>query len=342
MFRTLLKITSLAALACSANAATDPLAGAPVRVGGAQSAFAAEGSVEAVRQSTVSSQVAGVILQLAVKPGDKVKAGQLLASIDARAARQTAAAGGAQVDAARAELEVAGRDFARQQQLFEQKFISQAALDRAEAQYKTARAQAGSLRAQADAAITQAGYFTVSAQYAGLVSDIPAMPGDMALPGRTLLTMYDPAQMRVTVNVPQEVVASLLVGQPVKIELPGLAPALRWQTATSVSVLPAADAGTHTVQVRLDLPATPGLVPGMYARALLPTAAGEDRRLYVPAKAVFRRAELTAVYILNEQGAPLLRQVRPGPKVGEEIEILSGVAAGERVALDPLAAAKLR
>jgi hypothetical protein len=119
--------------------------------------------------------------------------------------------------------------------------------------------------------------------------------------------------------------------------------AQRWLTATAMTVLPVADAGTHTVQVRLDLPAKlAGLTPGMFARALLPVAAGEDRRLYVPVKAVFRRAELTAVYVLSEQGEPLLRQVRPGPIVGDDIEILSGVAAGERVALDPLAAARAR
>jgi RND family efflux transporter MFP subunit len=190
-------LMALAALsAMPGRAAPPPLANATVRVGGAQSLFAAEGAVEAVRQSVISSQVAGTIQRLAVKAGDTVKAGQLLASIDARAANQTAAASGAQVDAARAELEVATRDYARQKQLFEQKFISQAALDRAEAQFKSARAQSNSLVAQAGAAVTQSGFYTLTAPYAGLVAEVPAMPGDMAMPGRALMTIYDPLQLR--------------------------------------------------------------------------------------------------------------------------------------------------
>ncbi len=324
-----------------AGARAESLAGAAVRVSGNQATYMADGVVEAVRQSVIAPQVSGLISQLPVKAGDPVKAGQVIARIDARAARQTAAAGNAQVEAARAELAVAARDYARQKQLFEQNFISQAALDRAEAQFKSANAQANSLLAQAAVADTQAGFYTLTSPYAGWVAEVPAMPGDMAMPGRPVAIVYDPASLRVLVNVPQEIAAALLPGRPVVVEIAGAPAARHTLTATAVTVLPAADAATHTVPVRLDLPGkTGGLTPGMFARALLPVTAADQRRLYLPRAAVFRRAELTAVYVLNESGEPALRQIRTGPALGEEIEVLSGLAAGERVALDPLAAAR--
>ena len=104
-------------------------------------ASAYDGVVEAVRQTVVAAQVAGAIRSLDVKVGDRVKAGQVLARIDARTAEQTAAASDAQVIAARAALDLATRDFERQKRLFQQRFISQAALDRAEGELKSAQAQ---------------------------------------------------------------------------------------------------------------------------------------------------------------------------------------------------------
>lgn len=346
MFRRTLISFLFAGAAVAAQAegpAPAALASAPVRTGGEQSLYAAEGVVEAVRQTIVSAQVPGAIIQLAVKAGDAVQAGQLLARIDARAADQAVVASSAQADAARAELEVARRDFARQKQLFDQRYISPAALDRADAQFKTAQAQANALLAQTGVARTQSGFYTLSAPYAGLIADVPVTQGDMAMPGRPLLTVYDPASLRVTASVPQAVLAGLAANQPVKIEFPGLPAAQRWQTATRVTVLPVADAATHTVQVRLDLPAKlAGLTPGMFARAQFPVTQGDKQRLYVPLDATFRRAEVTAVYVLTGQDKPLLRQVRLGATAGGDVEVLAGVSAGERVALDPLVAAKLR
>ena len=85
----------------------------------------------------------------------------------------------------------------------------------------------------------------------------------------------------------------------------------------------------------------PGASPGMFARAWLPIAGGADARLYVPARAVVRRAELTAVYVIGGDGRALLRQVRLGRVQGDTVEVLAGVSAGERVVLDPQAAARL-
>lgn len=303
-----------------------------------------DGVVEAVRQTGVAAQVAGAVVAIEVKAGDTVKAGQVLLRIDARAADQTAAASAAQVQAARASLDVATRDFERQKQLFTQNYISQAALDRAEAQFKATQAEAQALLAQAGAARTQSGFYVVKAPYAGVVSELPVALGDMAMPGRLLLSLYDPAELRVTAAVPQTAAARLgNAGAKVRVELPGQPAERQWFTATALQVLPTADPATHTVQVRLDLPAHTGTTPGMFARAWLPVQAGDaaPARLYVPAQAVVKRAEMTGVYVVNTDGRALLRLVRVGRTAGGRTEVLSGVSAGERVALDPQAAARL-
>jgi multidrug efflux system membrane fusion protein len=359
-------MAAAAALPARASRAADdpPLALASVAVAPATAPRAAghDGVVEALRQTVVAAQVPGAIVALQVKVGDRVRAGQVLLRLDARAAEQQAGAADAQVQAARAAQEVATKEFERQKLLHQKDYISQAALDRAEAQYRSSLAQAAAQQATAGAARTESGFFTVKAPYDGIVSEVAVVLGDMAMPGRPLLTVYDPAALRVTAAVPQTVALRIGTGAAVQAELPAAGTAgttgkgaalagntggriqpLRWQ------VLPALDAATHTVQVRLDLPAGTAAAPGMFARVWLPGATGtgtgqgaDAPRLAVPARAVVRRAELTGVYVIAPDGRPLLRQVRLGPASGDQVEVLSGLAAGERVALDPQAAARAR
>lgn len=337
-----LLITALAAgpgTALAATPAAPALASVVAEGRNAANEASHDGVVEAVRQTVIAAQVPGAIVALQVKPGDSVKAGQVLARIDSHAADQNALASDATVRAARASLDVASKDFERQKQLYDKNYISQAALERAEAQFKATQAQVAAQLAQAGAAHVEAGFHTVRAPYAGVVSEVPVSLGDMALPGRPLLTLYDPSALRVTAAVPQ---ASAAPGATAlaRLELPALSAAQQWVKPLRVTALPAADSATHTVQVRFDLPATPGLVPGMFARAWIPSQGANDARVYVPGKAIVRRAELTALYVINPEGRALLRQVRLGRAAGDRVEVLSGLSAGERVALDPQAAGR--
>ncbi|HEY0820769.1 MAG TPA: efflux RND transporter periplasmic adaptor subunit [Rhizobacter sp.] len=338
----LLAVGLLAALVPPARSAevAEPagLASVVVGAGGAGRTTAYDGVVEAVRQTVVAAQVPGAVVFLQARAGDRVKAGQVLLRLDGRAAQQQAAAATAQVLAATATRDAATKEFERQKQLYQKGYISQAALERAESQFKTAHAQATAQQASAEAARTESGLYAVKAPYDGIVSEVSVVLGDMALPGRALLTMYDPAALRVTAAVPQT--AAPAPDSAPQAEVPGLpqpriAP-VRWQ------VLPAVDPATHTVPLRLDLPAGTPVSPGMFARVWLPGAAAEAARIAIPSSAVVRRAELTAVYVIGPEGRALLRQVRLGPASGGQVEVLAGLKAGERVALDPQAAARGR
>jgi RND family efflux transporter MFP subunit len=328
-----------------AAATNGPLASVLVKAAGGDQMSAFEGVVEAVRQSVIAAQVPGAVVALEVKAGDHVRTGQVVARLDARAALQTAAAGDAQVRAARAELEVASREVGRQRALFGKQYISQAALDRAEAQFKSTEAQVAAQLAQAGAARTQSGFYVLTAPYAGVVAEVSVVQGEMAMPGRALMTLYDPAALRVTAPVPQGAAARLGAdgaAKAVRIELPGLPAERATQAPTRVTVLPAADPNTHSVPVRFDLAPAAGVTPGMFARVWLPGERSGEARLYVPLASVLRRAEMNVVYVLDATGKPLLRQVRLGRAGADSVEVLAGIASGERVATDPQAAARAR
>ncbi|WP_027478572.1 efflux RND transporter periplasmic adaptor subunit [Curvibacter gracilis] len=303
--------------------------------GGAQGT-ALDAVVEAGRQTVIAAQVQGAIVALPVKAGQAVRAGQLLVRLDARAAQSGVDVSQAQLEAARALAAQAQREHQRQQALFEQQYVSQAALERSLAALRAAQAQVRATAAQTTAAHTQSGYYSVSAPYAGVISELPVSLGDLASPGRPLLTLFDPASLRLSVQVPE----SLAAGQgSVRVQVDGLPafelPQGQW--------LPAVDPVSHTRTLRLTLPAemSAALAPGRFARVWLPgrVLSAAPARLLVPQAAVLRRAELQAVYVITAEGRPVLRQVRLGEARGDQVEVLTGLREGESVALDPQAAA---
>lgn len=301
-----------------------------------------DGVVEAVRQTVLGSQVAGVILTLEIKAGDTVQAGQIVARIDARTAEQNSAASDAQVQAARASLEVATRDLDRQRQLFTKRYISEAALERAEAQFKSTQAQVNAQIAQASAARAQTGHYTVRAPYSGVIAEVPVAVGDMAMPGRPIATIYEPRTLRVAASIPMTALPETLTPSDVQIEITvtGSNPPTRIEPIR-VTSLPTADANAHTVTLRLDLPPGAAARPGTFARVWIArTRQGNDAHFSVPASAVVRRAELTAVYVLDAADRPLLRQVRLGRSTGDHVEVLAGISAGDRVVTVPQRAAR--
>ena len=320
-----------------------------VRSGSSDTQLRVDGVVEAVRYTQISPQISGAIVKLPVQAGDIIKTGQLLASVDARAAQQNANASNAQVEAARASLTIAEKDYARQKLLFEKNFISQAQLDRALSDFKASSAQSKAQIAQAAAVQTQSGFYTIQAPYNGIVSNMPSAVGDMAMPGQPIMTVYDPTEMRVILNVPQTQVAYLKANQELRITFPSLLENQRTITVKKFTLLPATDASTHTAQIRVDLPKnTKGLSPGLFAQTELAIInlnnklqKTDSARLYVPTTAVVKRAQFQAVYVVNANGKAMLRQIKAGPITGNEQEILSGVSQGEMVATNPLAAAKL-
>jgi RND family efflux transporter MFP subunit len=319
----------------AAAQSTTPVETAAIEIRDIELTTSAEAVIEAVRQSTVSAQIAGRIVELRFDVGDFVKKGEVIARIDERAVTQAEAASVAQVREAQAALANARAQYERSKQLLAQKFISQAALDQTEAAYKAAQARVSALLAGAGAAATERSFATVVAPYSGVVSARLVELGEMATPGRPLMTGFDPSTLRVVATVPQAQVAAIRALGKARIEVPSVG---RWVDVKSMTIVPSADPRTHTTQVRLELPDNVrGVYPGVYARAHF--VIGSAPRLLVPRAAVLRRSEVTAVYVVDEQGRARLRQVRLG-SAGDEtlVEVLAGLQPGERVALEPIKA----
>ena len=323
------------ALAPAAAADAPALRTATVEYREVDQTYAAEGVVEAVKQSTVAAQISGRVVAVNFDVGDRVKKGQVIVRIDPAEVNQAYAASQAQVAQAAATLRNAKAQFERTQRLVEQKFMSAAAMDKAQADYQAAKAQLAVAEAGGGQAAATRGYATVTAPYAGVVSARHVELGEMAVPGKPLMTGFDPGELRVTANMPQDRLDAVRKLASASVEFPALN---KRAQASRVSILPAADAQTHTTQVRLDLPpGIEGLYPGMFARAYF--AVGRTKKLLIPASAVARRSEVAGAYVVGEAGAIRFRQLRLGEAAGEqEVEVLAGVAPGEKVALDPIAA----
>ena len=282
--------------------------------------YPAEAVVEAVRQATVAAQVQGRVVDMRVDAGQRVAKGDLLMRIDARESAETAAGAEAQLIQAKANFE-------RTKNLYAQKFVSSAALDKAEADYKAAAAVAGA----SGATVSHA---AVTAPISGIVAQRLTELGEMAAPGKPLVTIYDPKGLRVLANIPQYKLAEVKKGMKARLEFPETG---QWIDAVRVEILPTEDARSHTATARLYLPDNvQGVIPGMAARAHF--LVGSGNKLTVPPKAVLRRGEVTGVYVVDAQNVPRLRQVRLGEMLGNgELEVLAGLANGDKVSLDPIA-----
>jgi RND family efflux transporter MFP subunit len=312
-----------------------PFSTAPVQYREVDQTYATEAVVEAVNQAVVAAQISGRVIEVAFDAGDVVRKGQVLVRIDESEVSQAVAGSEALVAQAQANLQNARLAYERSRQLLVQKFVSQAAVDKSLADYKAAEAQLKAALAGAGQTSATRNFASIVAPYDGVVASRQVELGEMASPGKALMTIFSPKGLRAVASIPQYKLAQVRQSSRAQVEFPELK---QWVTGARVTILPVADARTHTTRARIDLPADlKGVYPGMFARAHFST--GKAQKLLIPAVAVVRRSEVAAVYVVDAQGQIRFRQVRLGDPVGQnEVEILSGLVQGEQVALEPVKA----
>lgn len=301
--------------------------------------FELDGVIQPVKQSTVSAQAAGRIVVLAVKAGDRVRAGQLLATIDDREAQVGLQRSQAQVAQSDAELRNAQANLARTRDLQAQGFVSKAALDVAESQFKSAQAGRDQAGAGARQSALSQGFTRVTAPYDGWVLQTHVDAGDLAVPGKPLVTVYAPLPLRAVVQLPASRSEMARAATQVEVQLQNSQGQTQWVSPVARSAMPSADPVSQTIEWRLELPtpAAQRLVPGQQVQVRF-VGGQQAQRMLVPAAAVLRRGELTAVYVVTGQGFSL-KAVRLGADHGAEgVEVVAGLVAGDRVALDPVKA----
>ena len=293
-----------------------------------------DGVVEARQQATLSAEVAGKIEEVNFDVDDFVEQGEIVMRIRDREYRARQQQARAALDEANANLRESRLEFERNRDLLKQKLISQAVFDRTRANLQAAEARKASAEANLARADEQLGYTVVRAPYSGVVVERHVEPGEAVNPGQPIMTGYGLGQLRVSADVPQSLISGLRRHRLARVVV--IEDGRRLEVS-KITIHPFADPHNHAFPVRLDLPEIKdGLFPGMLVKVEI--RAGDTERLLLPQQALVSRSEVNAVYVVGADGRLSFRQVRPGNRYGESIEILAGLDAGETVALDPVRA----
>jgi RND family efflux transporter MFP subunit len=348
----LLTLTAVILAGCKAS---EPVHPAPAQTVQAHIVESAKQQMAATSRSTgtlhakqtviITAQIVGRVQQVLVHEGDAVQGGQTLAVLDdatLRASLEQAqavvkAAENQQV-AAQTSAALATSTLARYKQLQEQKSVSPQEFDevtrKAEvygAQVDTLRAQVVAAKAQEDAARATLAYGRVTAPFAGIVSARMVDPGALASPGIPLLQIDSVGPLQLQAAVDESVIGSVHRGMKIDVSVDAtssLDPA-----GTVAEIVPAADPASHSFLVKIDLLPSPQLRAGMYATASIPT--GSREAIVAPRSAIILRGSLACAYVLDSKGIAQLRYVTLGAQQGPLIEVLSGLAGGERLVDDP-------
>jgi RND family efflux transporter MFP subunit len=317
------------------------------------SGYQATGTVRAKTAAVLSSKVMGYIRQVRISPGDRVSTGQTLVVLDSRdldtslrqakAAREEAASATLEVQnaiqAAKANLELADVTDKRTSDLFDKKSVSNQEYDEANAKLKVAQAayqmalskqkQLTSKIQQAEEAVQSAeilrGYSEIKAPFDGIITDKRAEEGALAAPGTPLLTIEQAGALRLEAAVDEELLGTARLGQSVEVKVEAADRTVQGRVS---EIVPSVDPASRTFTVKIDLPGTPILRSGMFARARFPS--GSKRALVVPVEAIAEQGQLQSVMVV-ENGVARTRHITAGERRDGQIEVLSGLAVGEIV-----------
>lgn len=285
--------------------------------------FAAEGTVRARHRAGISTRLMARVTEVPVEIGTRVRAGQPLIRLgveDVAASRAKAAAALTVATAARDE---AARMTARMDTLHAEDVVSRVQRDQARLGLTQAESQLAMAEATLREVETAAGYARIAAPFDGVVVSRSVDPGDLAAPGMPLLEVESTGPREVVLAVAPEVAATLRNGATIVVRTRDG----READGVIRAVAGGADASTRTVEVRVDVPAD--WPTGVSATALVPT--GVRVAVTIPADAVVRRGQLTGVRVVSGD-AVTLRWIRVGRTVGDRVEVLSGLDAGEQIA----------
>lgn len=292
------------------------------------------GPLVATTQALVRAKVAGELLELRVREGDTVKAGQEIGRIDSTEAVARHAERQALLASAQAQLDAANKTLENNRNLFDKGFVSQAVIDTSTSNVAVARAQRDAASAQLQVAAKQLGDTRILAPISGQVAERMAQPGERVALDARLLNIVDPSSLEVQASLPAGDVLRVQAGQRAELTIEGLSDSRLGRVSR---IAPAALGGSRAVPVFIAIePGTTPLRPGLYARGRIATGQREPV-LAVPQSAVRDSAGRQVVYAISPENRLLALPVQTGASgvAGNRqetwVEILSGLDAGTRV-----------
>ena len=292
-----------------------------------------DGVAEAVNRSTVSAQTAGRVVEVNFDVDDYVREGDIIVVLEDSEQQAGVRQAEANLKVASVQRQDAEKEYRRVAGVFAKQAVSKADMDRATAARNQAIAAEQAAEATLEQARQQLDYTQIRAPYNGIVTERLIEIGEVAQPGRQLMSGFSVDSMRISVDVPQNLVSSIRAQSAAQVEVEN-----QWIEAEDVTVFPVADPRSDTFEVRLRLPdGVQGVFPGMYVKVGF--MSGRQQTLVVPLSAVVLRSEVVGIYVVDGNGRVLFRHVRLGSPAGPEyVTVLSGVDAGEQIAVDPVAA----
>jgi RND family efflux transporter MFP subunit len=273
------------------------------------------GTVRPKLSAVIEAKVSGRIAQMLVVPGQLVTNGQRLILLDAHEIQS-------RLDQAAAARQQAESDLKRDTDLMEQKILSQSEFDNAQSRFRIAAA------AEAEAK-TMLDYTLIVAPFDGVITrklaDVGDLVGDPTTPNKPLLQMENPDTLRLETDVPEALVGNVKLDDKLAVRIAAVTSEIE---GTVSEISPTADPNSRTYLVKLDLPGATGLRSGQFGRVSVPV--GEASAIRVPAAAVIQRGQMELVFVVVVNHAQM-RLVKTGNRIGDEIEIVSGLDSGEQV-----------
>ena len=283
-------------------------------------------SITAKQTTIISSRLLARINKINVRAGDLVKKGDVLITLEHNELSSRVIEAQEQVNAMMARSTEAQQNFQRANELFNKNIASQFDLDKSKADYQSIKAELTAAKQSLAQAQTTLSYATLRAPINGKVVDRFAEPGNTAQAGGKLLSLYNPIYLRVEAQVREQLALTLTQGQSITVDLPTIKQNL---TGLVEEIVPAANTGSRSFLIKLSLPYQENLLPGMYARLLIP--AGLAQKLYVPKSSVSHVGQLDFVDVLIN-GQNQRRFVRIGEQDKQDfVSIISGLVEGDIV-----------
>jgi multidrug efflux system membrane fusion protein len=305
-----------------------------------QDVYEVSGSVVSKNPVDIVSKTMGTVVQVNVNEGDRVSKGKLLIQIDSPEIKAMVERAEASIEEAKKALatakaneRLAENTFKRYENLFKEQAISRQEYEVKETNYLIAKGEVERLenlvkQAEAEKARIKGmeSYLYIYSPVSGVVTKKHVNNGVNVLPGMQLITIEPEDNLRIEVNADEKVLGVIKKGMIVPVFIDILKKELKGVVSEFV---PAIDTQTRTFKLKVDLPKDKNLAIGLYGTVKINI--GKKPTIYVPKSAIYTREQLNYVYVVGSDKKVVLRFVRIGKEIDNNVEILSGLNEGEEI-----------
>ncbi len=286
------------------------------------------GKIQATNSADLSTRIMGFVNKIHVKVGDKVNKGQLLVSINNTDLQARQAQVESRIVEANVAFKNAEKDYTRFKNLFSENSASQKELDNMTASFEIAKARLESAKQMKNEINSQFAYSNIIAPFSGVVTNKYIKAGDMANPGIPLISIESPGNFEVIASVPEKEISQIKSGTNVDVIVKSINKTVKGKVV-EISASAKNSGGQYLVKIILDK-TEEYILSGMFATIQFPVKKSvESSMVLIPFDVLVKNGELSGVYTVSQRGTAILRWLRLGRSYGNQIEVLSGLSAGE-------------